>query len=323
MRRPVDEEFFERELDSFLPDKIFDAHCHLWLEEHLPWSVPDHPGDIGYDQYLQAMVDIHGERTGGALFIPFAEASNIASRDLANEWVSQSVAKDPNFRGNFFITPQDDPQWVKQEVKRLGLHGLKCYHTFAEVTPTWEASIPAYLPEPMVAVAHEEGLVITLHMVKKRGVADPDNIHWIRKYCESYPNMTFILAHSARGFQPAHNLEGLSQLEDLDNIYFDTSVNCEPVAHQAIIRSFGHEKLMYGSDLPVSHMRGRSVAAADSFLWLYEETPVWGERHLQIDPVLVGLEHLRSIKWACWSERLNDSAIEDIFWNNAARLFNV
>ena len=31
MRTPADEEFFERELATFLPDKIFDAHCHLDL----------------------------------------------------------------------------------------------------------------------------------------------------------------------------------------------------------------------------------------------------------------------------------------------------
>ena len=323
MRNSADDQFFERELTSFLPDRIFDAHCHIFLEKYVAWSLKDYPGDIGYDGYMAAMRDVHGDRSGGALFIPFAEAEDPAGRGPSNEWVGAQAARNENFRGLFFVTPGDDPEWVRQEVRRLGLHGLKCYHTFADVTPTWEASIPDYLPEQLVAVANDEGWVITLHMVKSRAVADPDNIHWIRRYCETYPDMRLILAHSARGFQPAHNLEGLPQLTGLDNLYFDTSANCEPIAHQAIIRIIGHEKLMYGSDLPVCHLRGRSVSAADSFLWLYEDTPVWGEKHLQIDPVLIGLEHLRSIKWACWSERLDDNAVEDIFWNNAARLFGL
>ena len=80
---------------------------------------------------------------------------------------------------------------------------------------------------------------------------------------------------------------------------------------------------MYGSDLPVSHMRGRSLGAADTFVWLYADTPVWGEKHQAIQPVLIGLEHLRALKWACWSKRLKDAQIEDIFWNNAATLFGV
>jgi glutamate-1-semialdehyde 2,1-aminomutase len=115
----------------------------------------------------------------------------------------------------------------------------------------------------------------------------------------------------------------LPHLAGLDNLWFDTSANCESIAHQAILRFIGPHRLMYGSDLPISHLRGRSLGAADSFVWLYEETPVWGEKHSRVDPVLIGLEHLRSLKWACWSERLSDSQVEDIFWNNAARLLTV
>ena len=123
------------------------------------------------------------------------------------------------------------------------------------VPTTFQADIPAYLPESIVKVADEEGWVIMLHMVKSRGVADLGNIHWIRRYCESYPNMQLILAHSARGFQPSHNFEGLEQLRGLDNLWCVTSANCEPMAHVAIIRILGHDKLLYGGDLPATHQR--------------------------------------------------------------------
>jgi hypothetical protein len=32
LARDVDREFFERELASFVPHRVFDAHCHLWSE---------------------------------------------------------------------------------------------------------------------------------------------------------------------------------------------------------------------------------------------------------------------------------------------------
>ena len=170
-------------------------------------------------------------------------------------------------------------------------------------------------------LADEEGLAIVLHMVRSKAVSDDENIHWIHRYCRSYPNAKIILAHSARGFQPGHNLEGLPKLAALENLYFDCSANCEPLAHQVIIRLFGHLRLLYGSDFPVSYLRGRSLAAGDSFVWLNESSPVWGEKHERVKSVLAGLENLRSLKWACWSERLSDSQVEDIFWNNAAGLF--
>ncbi len=322
LARPEDHEFFERELASFVPDRVFDAHCHVWHRDNV--TLPDRLRAIetaGFDEYVSLMQDLHPDRRLAALFIPSTlDPDRLAA---ANAWTARQVASHPDYRGLFFIKPDDDPDWVRDEVRRLGLHGLKCYHTYSSVTPTWEAQIPDYLPEIFIRVADDEGWVITLHMVRSRAVADPGNLHWIRHYCEHYPNMKLILAHSARGFQPTHNLEGLPQLRGLNNLYFDTSANCEPMAHQAIMRIIGHEKLMYGSDLMASHDRGRSVAVADTFLWLYEDTDVWVEKHLTIKPVLVGLEHLRSLKWACWSERLSDNAVEDIFWNNAARLFGL
>jgi glutamate-1-semialdehyde 2,1-aminomutase len=283
--------------------------------------LPGLPEVVDYDTYMRLIDQLHPGRSVGALFIPVAlDAQGMAE---ANRFVATETARDRICRGLFFVKPTDDPEWVRQEVRRSGLHGLKCYHTHSAKQPTWNADIPDYLPESLVRVAHEEGWVITLHVVKSRAMADPANVFWVRRYCERYPGMRLILAHSARGFQPAHNLEGLPQLTGLDNLYFDTSANCEPIAHEAILRIIGPRKLMYGSDLPVSHLRGRSVAAGDSFIWLYENTPVWGEKHLQVKPVLIGLEHLRSLKWACWSAGLSDSQVEAIFWGNAAGLLGI
>ena len=47
------------------------------------------------------------------------------------------------------------------------------------------------------------------------------------------------------------------------------------------------------------------------------------ERHTVLDPVLVGLESLRSLRLACLRLKLNHSQIEDLFWNNAAELFSL
>ena len=317
--RDEDREFFERELADFVPDRVFDSHAHLWNASHGRALGEGLPERMDCARYLEHMDRLLPGRSVSAHFI-----SRVFSRGVLaemNPFVAQQAREARNCSAAYFIHPADDPEQVREDVRRLGVKGLKCYHMHATSNPTWEADIPDYLPERFVRIANEEGLAITLHMVKSRAVADPSNTHWIRHYCTTYPDMTLILAHSARAFQPAHGLEGLPQLTGLDNLYFDCSANCEPMAHQAIIRILGHEKLLYGSDMPVSHLRGRSVAAADTFLWLYGDTPVWDEKHRTIRPVLIGLEHLRSLKWACWSERLADSQVEDIFWGNAARVF--
>ena len=317
--RDEDREFFERELASFVPHRIYDAHAHLWDTGFGLGPGQGLPERCDRAIYLSLMDELCPGRTFSAHFIPYSPKQE--SLADANALASEQASLAQDCRCAYFVTPQDDPEKVRDDVRRLGAKGLKCYHSFAARNPTWEADIPEYLPEPLVKVAHEENLVITLHMVKERAVADPSNIRWIRHYCETYPNMALNLAHSARAFQPAHALEGLPQLTGLDNLYFDCSANCEAVAHQAIMRIIGHDKLMYGSDFWVSHHRGRSLGAADSFVWLYEDSPVWKEKQTTIKPVFIGLEHLRSLKWACWAEGLTDNQVQDIFCNNAARLF--
>ena len=319
-------EFFRNKLDSFVPDKVFDAHAHLWRSLYYPHETPAAFGDdVTCDTHRRLLGEIFGNRRIGGWCLPKPILRDEHNDALpAGEWVSHCVKNEPYYRGAFLVRPGDDPEYVRQHVKRLGLKGFKCYHVFAQRPNTWEADIPEYLPEELVRVADQEGLIITLHMVKSRGPADEGNLHWIRHYCKNYPNMKLILAHSARGFQPDHNLAAIGKLKDLDNVYFDVSANCEAPAHQSIMRIMGHERLMFGTDFGLaSHTRGRSVAVADTFLWLYENSPVWQEKHKRIQPVLIALESLRSLKWACWSERLSDGQIEDVFWNNAAELFEL
>ena len=94
-------------------------------------------------------------------------------------------------------------------------------------------------------------------------------------------------------------------------------------AFEAIVDTMGHDRLMYGTDFHVSHIRGRCVAIGDSFHWFYADTMDLEEQHASLQPVLIGLESLRSLCLACHRLKLTDTQIEDIFYNNAARLFGL
>jgi glutamate-1-semialdehyde 2,1-aminomutase len=319
-----------REVEPFLPDRIFDAHAHLFrVEFYAPGTRPAYldgnPARLGLDEYLRYIgwLDPRG-RIGGGLFFGLAFTGD---RDANNAFVAGEVAAGrergiPAF-GQMIVAPDDDPEQVREAVRRHGFAGLKCYHTLARVDgPTWNAPIEAYLPEMLARIAHQEGLSITLHMVRDRALADPANQATIRRYCQRYPNMRLILAHAARGFNPWHTIEGIDSLRGLGNVWFDTSAVTEAGAFEAIVEAMGHERLLYGSDFPISHMRGRCVAVGDSFHWLYAEDMGLEERHATLRPVLVGLESLRSLRLAARRLKLSDSQIEDIFYNNAARLFS-
>lgn len=327
----ADREFVARHIEPTLPDKVFDAHAHLFSQNHFPaGGVPAHlegaPTDLGIDRYREYIEWLHPNgRTQGGLFFGLAfQGDRAANNDFVAQEVRKGQSEDFAARGQMLIAPDMDPEFIRGEVYRQGFVGLKPYHLMAKTDgPTFQAPIEHYLTEDHVRIAHEEGLTITLHMVRDRALADPVNQETIRRYCTTYPNMRLILAHAARGFNPWHTIEGIHSLEGLENVWCDTSAVTEAGAFEAIVETLGHNRLLYGTDFHVSHMRGRCVAIGDSFHWLYTDEMDLGEKHATLKPVLVGLESLRSLFLAIHRLKLSDTQVGDIFYWNAAQLLKV
>jgi glutamate-1-semialdehyde 2,1-aminomutase len=322
--RESDLEFFETELDDFIPERVFDAHAHLYKAHHWGYSHPTSrgPETVSLEEYqaqMQWLVprrEVHGLFFGVSFHEGFPEA---------NEFVSGEVAKDDLSRGELLTPPYLDAERMRQDVKRLGFNGIKVYHQFIDSKPRFNADVFDFLVEDQIRVLHEEGWTVTLHMVKDRALADKRNQQQIRYYCDRYPGIKLILAHAARGFNPFHTIEGIRSLEGLENVWFDTSAVTEAGGFEAIIETFGHERLLWGSDYPISHLRGRCVAIGDQFLWLYEETLDWkvAGPGRAIQPLFVGFESLRALKLAAHRQHLTDSQIEDIFDCNARKLLEI
>jgi len=320
-----DRDFFHRELESFVPDKVFDSHAHLYELNH--WKSPDSlkagPAIVSLQTYREQIEWLTpGRKTTGLFFgVGFSEGS----RKISNEFVAREISKDPCSRGLLIVSPQQDSEQVREEIQSHGMVGLKVYHTFSRRTPTWESEINEFLTEEHVRAANEGGHAIMLHMVKARALADPANQRLIRSYCERYPIIKLVLAHAARGFNPFHTMEGIGALKGLHNIWCDASAVTESSGIEAIIETLGHKRLLWGSDYPISHFRGRCVSIGDEFLWLYEETLDWETVNPagKIRPLLVGHESLRALKLAAMRLRLSDTQLEDIFYNNARAMLGM
>jgi glutamate-1-semialdehyde 2,1-aminomutase len=113
-------------------------------------------------------------------------------------------------------------------------------------------------------------------------------------------------------------------MRGIPNVWFDTAAVTDSGAFEAIIRTMGHDRLLYGSDYFISHLRGRAIGIGDSFVWLYEHSLDWSQyEYARVSPTLVGLESLRSLKLAALHLRLNDTQIEDVFYRNARRMLGL
>lgn len=317
-----DRELWARELESFVPPRIFDAHLHLYEQSHFRGQPPalcaEGPPTAGWSEFLRRIGQMMpGRQIDGLAFGFPATSVDFAA---ANAFVA-AECRAAGTSGQLLIQPDMDADFIRQEVQQHGFVGLKPYHLFATEKPTFEAHIPSFLTPLHMQVADELGLTITLHIVRARALADPSNQEVLWRYATTYPNARLILAHAARGFNPHHTIEGIHALRGLGNIWFDTSAVTDAGAIEAIVRNCGHKQVLYGSDFPVSHLRGRCVALGDSFLWLSPENTKLDATYADVQFSLVGHESLRTLKVASVGLGLSDEQVEDIFLHNAARMW--
>ncbi|MBD3673145.1 MAG: aminotransferase class III-fold pyridoxal phosphate-dependent enzyme [Planctomycetaceae bacterium] len=323
--RDEDRRLFERLLQDFVPPDAFDAHAHLYDLRHLaPAARPENfavSPEIGLEQLIEKMQQWMGDRVvSDGLYFPFPMKH--VDCTAANRFLAETLKDHPGSRGLMLVRPQDDPAEVEREFRECGFAGFKVYHVFADRPETFLAEQHEFLPEWLWELSHQYGACIMMHMVLPRALADPRNQTYIRQHCLKYPDAKLILAHAARGFNAGHTVEGIHSLRGLDNVWYDTSAVCEPSALEAILETCGPTRLMYGSDFPVSELRGRCVSIGDGFYWLHDDNAEW-DGWLHAQPTLVGIESLLALQQACRTLKLIDRDIEKIFDTNARQLLGL
>lgn len=323
-----DRALFDRFLKNFVPPDSFDAHAHLYDLRHLaPQAAPDDfagSPEIDHQVLRSCMRRWMGDRlVADGLYFPFP-MRHIDEKlcFAANEFLAEALKDSPNSRGLMMVRPQDDPEIVEAQLLRHGFLGFKVYHVFASRLDTFFSEQGEFLPEWAWELAEKHSLAIMMHMVLPRALNDERNQTYIREHCLRYPSAMLVLAHAARGFNARHTVDAIHTLRGLDNVFFDTSAVCEPSAFEAIFQAFGTTRLMYGSDFPVSELRGRSLSCGDGFYWLYDHNAEW-QGWLHAKPELIGIESLLALQQACRTMKLVDRDIERLFGGNCRQMLGL
>ncbi len=313
-------------LKDFIPDKIFDIHTHLYRVDNLNLSgvnmLTEGPEIVTLELWHEHL----GRQVGkvslkGGLFIPLP-TENCSIKD-SNDFLVEQIRSSPASKGLLLVSPQTIPESIDEYFINKQIIGFKPYHLFSNPKPTNQASIESYLPEWLWKKADDMDLVITLHLVKDKALSDTDNQSYIIEKCRKYPNAKLILAHAGRGFHAQNTVKGVAGLRGIENIWFDTAGICESAALKSILMEFGPSKLLWGSDFPVSEIRGRCVSIGDSFLWLGHDTLKTENINYKLDPLLVGIESLLALRDVCNDFGLNSEDIKKIFYENALKLTGI
>lgn len=311
-----------KQIQTRLPSKLFDFHAHIYRVDDMhvtaPHFVLDGPHTASIEEWRKHIGRHVGEdRLRGGLFMPnVSSESDIAK---SNEFLFEQLKRNPESRGLILVAPHSPKSDVETWLGKPGIVGFKPYFFFSTETPVGESSIEGYAPDWMWRMADERGLIMTIHLVRKGALSDPGNQDYLRQQCGKYPHAKIVLAHCGRGFHAPNTLRGLKGIGDLKNVWFDTAALCESDSIAAVVKAFGVQKLLWGTDFSVSEIRGKAITIGDSFFWLTAETKGW-EEVAPCNPTLIGLESLRAVCEAADSLDLTESDRNDIFYGNAMRL---
>lgn len=326
----MDRAVWERELDGFVPARIFDAHVHMFdrgclrpgvrlpekgiygkfgnvftLEQHLEWTRTLLPGR-----------EVSLAHFGYVAFDSDLEASAAYAGSVSDRLTRFGMA---------MVAPRDTAEAVRRRVVANRLVGYKPYLDFVEGKPKADITIQDMLPEPQMRVADELGLAVTLHIPRPGRLADPVNQAQMVELCRRYPRAKIIFAHIGRAYYLSNVVGMLDGIAACPNAYVDTAmVNHEGVLEYAF-RNFPRERILFGSDAPVAFLRGKSVEINHQYAYLMGEdyeigTSIYDARHTVAFTTFY-YEQLRGIKLASERAKLSRAEVEGIFFANAHRLF--
>lgn len=317
--RPIDREIWVEELEGFVPDRVFDMHTHVWSRKHVGRSTAERARTI-------IEVDFQGLQDWSARLFPKRQVHFLVlgtpvkdmDADGHNRWIAEEVAKDKSSRASMVVTPQMSPEHVAEQMKKHGFLGLKPYRVFApDMT---NARIRDYLPEPLIEVADHLGCAVTVHLSKRTGPADPENLRDLKEYTSRYPRVQWILAHCARAFHSFMLEKSIHLLKTLPNLWYDTSAVNDLFSHYLLLKHEDRKRIMFGSDdVWAGCMRGKYITYGRA--WEGYE----GKEHLEHcdpTPTLVIYEQLRMQRQAADMLGLSDTEVKDLFWGNAMRLIH-
>ncbi|NLO59882.1 MAG: amidohydrolase family protein [Spirochaetales bacterium] len=319
----IDMSIWERELEDFVPEYVFDAHTHIWSEAHKGSNTED-------SSALRLPVSLEVLHALSSMLFPNRKLGYLMLatplKDIDYEGHNTWIAEEAKFSNNvplpvipsMLIVPSMTYEYVKTHALSTKVRVLKPYRVFARDPK--ECDITEFLPEQILEVADELHMIVTLHLSKALGPADEKNLKDLEYLTKKYPNVTWILAHCARAFNSAHLERSVQRLAAMETVFVDTSAVCDPFSHYLILKYLDRQKILFGTDnISAGALRGTYITFG------YGWEGYWQKEHLEHCDhrcTFISYEQLRSQRQAAIMARLSNDEIEHVFYKNSLKLFS-
>jgi glutamate-1-semialdehyde 2,1-aminomutase len=238
--------------------------------------------------------------------------------DAHNEFIAQQVSDDPHSAALMLVHPSFSVEKVEADLDTYGFLGFKPYRLWAD--DEVNCRITDMLPEPLIELADSRELVIVMHLGKKLGIADEQNVEDLLRLAERYPRVRWDLAHMARSSVAWPLERSIERIREVPNFWYDISSVTHADCLTLAFRNLPLDRIMFGSDLPSDLRRGNMISFGLGWEQLGEEQiAALNIRHCDPRPTYTVYETIRALRRAAKFEDYGRQEIEDLFFNNASR----
>lgn len=330
----ADQRFYQEMLEDFLPERLFDMHVHIWRERDVQ---PRDTTPLGWAGYVEKENPVDAVKRDYETMLPgkavkalaFGWVSPATDLDENNRYIGRIVRENPGWAGLAVTKPTWDADTLHAQVEDNGLVGMKPYVTFAP-PGIRDAEMTLYdiLTPAQLRVADERGYVCVLHLPRPGRIKDPVNLAQLLEIEERYPNVRLIVAHIGRAYCEENLGDAMERLQGTRNMCFDFSGNTNRNVIRAALEAFGSERIVFGSDLPLTHIHMRRVYEDGTYVNLVpaeERAEMVGHAHMRLLPegetaTYYLYESLKAFVDAARDLGLSKGQISDVMYGNAMRI---
>lgn len=336
----VDRRFYEEHLKDFLPETFIDCHTHVWLQEFRTGTDAAHrscawPSMVAKDNSVEDLRETYELMFPENKVIPclFGEVNVAIDLEQNNPYVAEK-AKQYNYPALYVAHPNEPAEVMEANVKKYGFKGIKVYLEFApSYIPNAEIRVFDFLTHEHLKVADKHGWAVMLHIPRPKRLADPVNYMQMLEIEEKYPNVKLIIAHLGRAYAPEDVGDALDVLKNTKKMMWDFTANTCQYVMERCLETFGVDRFMFGSDLPIFRMKARRITEDGFYINIIPKgslgdvsadphmREVCGKEAEEISFFLY--DELLSCKRACEKLGLGKSDVEKIFYKNSARIYGV
>jgi uncharacterized protein len=334
----VDREVFDRELGDFLPDRIIDVHTHVWLDRHKRHAPEEHARTVSWPSLVAKECSIEDLEKSFAVMFPGRRAKALIFSSISRgddvEAMNAYIAESGRSRGHptlMYAFPEWSAKDLERKLRAGRFLGVKVYLNLTPAyLPRQEIRIFDFLPPHQLDVLDRGRRVVMLHIPRDGRLRDPVNLAQMLEIERNWPRVRLIIAHVGRAYCDEDMGDAFERLSATKDMVFDFAANTNAAVFERAIRTFGPERCLFGSDLPITWMRMRRICEGGRYVNLVPRgkygdvsrdpnmREVDGEEAARLTTFMY--EELLSIKRACTRAGVDKRGVEAIFRTNAERV---